>query len=259
MKKRLKSNLYGGTKFQVMENRRTDEELLKLFNIKDCCITLSRISVTSLKSGNGEPIAIKRPSKTKANVNHHSGGAETVHEVLNPSKKFKPNTRSNSKQNAIVCQPIVGNEEAEKVTNISNPPKSSMPNRTEKSTESKASSKPKASFKPKASSKSTALVRRPTPKSCDTVDLGEVVLVKIRGWCDWPAVVDAINGKSIGVTFFGDNTTYKTNIRNVFKFHASFETIKSNLERLKNPLFKKAISEAEIVLGVPSASSILNR
>lgn len=88
------------------------------------------------------------------------------------------------------------------------------------------------------------------------VSVGDVVLCKMRGFCPWPAYVTKLEGKSIFVEFFGDRTTQKTTITNLFSFQDSKDIILANIMRLKNPLFKKAVREAELVMGISEEYSI---
>lgn len=113
---------------------------------------------------------------------------------------------------------------------------------------------------PKVTKKSTAIVKaQPIAKltPCCSVELGEVVLCKMRGFCEWPAIVTEIKDNMIHVEFFGDYTTHKAAINgNFFKFKESYDAIKFNLLYKKKPLYSKAVAEAEISLGVPFAKSI---
>lgn len=109
--------------------------------------------------------------------------------------------------------------------------------------------------------KSTAIVSLrsiPKPKPLDVVEIGEVVLCKIRGYCEWPAMVTGYEKQLIVIKFFGDHTTYKTAIHNFFSFKDSHETIAHNLRSRKTPLFAKSIREAEIFLGIPECNSIVS-
>lgn len=114
----------------------------------------------------------------------------------------------------------------------------------------------------KKTNKSRALVRSKTiskPKACESVINHEVVLVKIKGFCEWPAIVTGIENKLISIKFFGDQTTRKISLKNVFKFEDSHETILNNLRMKKTPLYAKSVQEAEKMLGVPPEKPILNQ
>lgn len=78
----------------------------------------------------------------------------------------------------------------------------------------------------------------------------------MRGFAEWPCVVTEIVGNLIKIKFFGDQTTHKTTINNFFDFKESSEVIKCNASRLKSPLYKKAVQEAEIALGIPRHLSL---
>lgn len=107
-----------------------------------------------------------------------------------------------------------------------------------------------------SSKKTKTLVRR-EPKSklkpipCEQVGIGEIVLCKMKNWCEWPAVVTRIDGNLISIRFFGDGSTQKMSIIHFFKFVESNEVIKQNLLNRKTPLYAKAIKEAERALKVP--------
>lgn len=81
----------------------------------------------------------------------------------------------------------------------------------------------------------------------------------MNGYCAWPARVIAIDKNQkfdIHVQFFGDNTTHKTTIIHIFGFSNSAEVILSNLKGRKNPLYAKAIKEAELCLGISCERSL---
>lgn len=103
--------------------------------------------------------------------------------------------------------------------------------------------------------------RRPKkPIPCKRVDINDVVLFKMRGFCEWPARVIAIEKNIVEVKFFGDYTTQKSVLgENIFKFEDSMEIILFNLKNRQTAAYGKAIREAEILLGVPEQHSILNK
>lgn len=100
---------------------------------------------------------------------------------------------------------------------------------------------------------------KPKLKPVENVQLGEVVLCKMRGFSEWPARVTGCGGTLIDVQFFGDNTTHKAAIHNFYKFEESADIIIANLQRLKSPLYRKSIREAEMALGILLPHSITNR
>lgn len=113
--------------------------------------------------------------------------------------------------------------------------------------------------KSKKGSSSKALVRRkPIPIPMKSVIVGQILLCKMRGWSEWPCVVTDIKENLIQVTFFGDKTTHHTNIAHLFDFKESREIIRCNLQRLKSPLYKKSIREAELALGISPELSVLS-
>ncbi|XP_031625310.1 uncharacterized protein LOC116341966 [Contarinia nasturtii] len=97
------------------------------------------------------------------------------------------------------------------------------------------------------------------PKHAEVVQIDEVVLCKMRGFCHWPCRIIELNEELVNVRFFGDNTTYKTTIKNIFKFEDCADIILSNLKGRKNQLYSKSVQEAELVLGVPSKNSIMKQ
>lgn len=99
----------------------------------------------------------------------------------------------------------------------------------------------------KSGKKSQALIKSNSikPKPLDCIQIGQVVLCKLRGYCEWPALVNSITGDSINVTFFGDNTTARTTIKNCYSFADSAEFIMNLIKKKKNPLFAKSVREAE--------------
>lgn len=118
--------------------------------------------------------------------------------------------------------------------------------------------KPKIEIKNKTA-KSKALVRTTSkPMPCKSVDIGEVILCKMRGFPEWPAFVTGFDRNLACIQFFGDQTTHKAAPKNFYKFRDSFQLMALHLHTKKNPLYIKAVREAETVLGVPSHASVLN-
>lgn len=108
--------------------------------------------------------------------------------------------------------------------------------------------------------KSKAVVRANSkPKPCEHVDEGDIVLCKMRGFSAWPAMIRKVEQNSVFVEFFGDHTTQKTMLKNLYLFHESHSEIISNLKRLKNPMYSKAIREAERALQIPDELSIFTK
>lgn len=96
-------------------------------------------------------------------------------------------------------------------------------------------------------------------KPCDGVEEGKIVLCKIRGYCHWPAVVTGIENNLISIEFFGDKTTQKTSLTNLYSFEDSHDIILNNLRTKKTLLYSKAVCEAECVSRVPPEKSLLNQ
>lgn len=90
------------------------------------------------------------------------------------------------------------------------------------------------------------------------VELGEIILVKMRGFPEWPARIIEINENLIRVQFFGDQTTWTTTLKNTYSFQKSANIIINNLRGRKNMLYSKAVKESEVALGIPDQKSILN-
>lgn len=96
-------------------------------------------------------------------------------------------------------------------------------------------------------------------KPCENVKIGEVLLCKMRGYCEWPCLVTGFEKNPIEIEFFGDHTSHKAAISNFFSFVNNSDNIISNLKPKKNTLYRKSVIEAEMLMGVPSEESILNR
>lgn len=110
--------------------------------------------------------------------------------------------------------------------------------------------------------KSKEIVRfKPTskPKPCERVEIGEIVLCKMRGYCEWPASVTELQKNVVHIEFFGDHTTHKSTLGNIYKFEESHDLILANLKMKKTPQYSKAVREAESVLGIPFEKSIMNQ
>lgn len=64
--------------------------------------------------------------------------------------------------------------------------------------------------------KNTAIVSlAKKAKQCESVQMGDVILCKIRGYAEWPCFVTGLDGNSVDVKFFGDNTTFS---KKLFRF-----------------------------------------
>lgn len=101
--------------------------------------------------------------------------------------------------------------------------------------------------------------RMPIATPCDQVVIGQVILCKMRGYCEWPAKVTGFDSTLICIEFYGDHTTHKSTLCNCFKFEQSHEIIIANLKSKKTPLYKKSVLEAERELNIPPELSIINK
>lgn len=110
----------------------------------------------------------------------------------------------------------------------------------------------------KTKSRAVAISKASKPQHANSVEVDEIVLVKIRGWSEWPAIVTALRNEKIHVKFFGDGKTFETKIVNVYKFADCHELILSNMKKGKMTFYKKAVSEAEVYAGIPQSQSITN-
>lgn len=73
--------------------------------------------------------------------------------------------------------------------------------------------------KTKKAKQSRALVRtKEKLRPAQHVDINEIIVCKMKGYPPWTAKVIQIENCLILVEFFGDRTTYKTSIKNIFKF-----------------------------------------
>lgn len=99
-------------------------------------------------------------------------------------------------------------------------------------------------------------IKKPLP--AESVEVGEVVLCKMKGYPEWPGFVEIIDNKGIHIRFFGDNTTTHTNIKNIYKFVDSTGVILHNLRTKKKPSYAKAVKEAEMMLNISPEKSLFN-
>lgn len=118
---------------------------------------------------------------------------------------------------------------------------------------------PQKKIKKATTKKQLVIYKGPKAMPCKSVKIGDVVLCKMRGFCRWPAHVTDMVGNSIFVEFFGDKTTQKSKLENLFSFNDSSEDILENLKCKKDPLFSKAVKEAEGTLKIPKTHSIFNK
>lgn len=91
------------------------------------------------------------------------------------------------------------------------------------------------------------------------VEINDIVLCKMRGYCLWPAMVTGVKNGLVSIQFFGDHTNHTAAMKNFFKFENSSEFILTLLQGRKNPLLAKSIREAELALEIPIKYSLLNR
>lgn len=116
--------------------------------------------------------------------------------------------------------------------------------------------------KGKKNKKNNALVKPRSiikPKPCERVEIGQIVLCKMRGFAEWPALVIDIHNNLITIQFFGDNTTHKAALNNFFKFEDCHDIILNHIRTKKTPLYTKSVLEAERVLGIPTEKSLINQ
>lgn len=207
---------------------KSDDEILNEFNNKPCQVNLtqtvySKIGMTcSASSSDGTPLSCKivqDQSNTFTVTLKRLRNDNSSVELVHESKKPK----------IAAITPDSKRKEKEK-----------KPNETKKS-------------------KSRAIVRsvsKPTP--CNEVKKGEIVLCKMKGFPEWPAYVTGFVKNLIAIQF-GDGTTHKAAVKNFYKFSDSQELILLHLNTKKNPLYSKAVKEAENALGVTPNLSIFNR
>lgn len=119
-------------------------------------------------------------------------------------------------------------------------------------------SKPKGRVEKKAKKLVSARPKNKI-KPCESVSDGQIVLCKMRGYSEWPAIVTGISGNVIAVEFFGDHTIQNTTIKNIFPIENAAELMLSHLKTHKTPLYSKSVQEAEKALGIPQELSILRR
>lgn len=120
-----------------------------------------------------------------------------------------------------------------------------------------------ASKKERRSNRKTKALVKPRsifkPKPCERLEMGQIVLCKMRGFCEWPGIVTGFQKNLVTIEFFGDHTSHKAAMNNFFNFEDSYDVILNNLRTKKTPSYAKSIQEAEYALGIPMEKSILNR
>lgn len=77
------------------------------------------------------------------------------------------------------------------------------------------------------------------------LSLHAICWVKIRGFMDWPGVIEGQNGGKYKIHFFGDYTTGLVGRAKIANFFEGFSLFQDNFDK---PLLKKAIEEACICL-----------
>lgn len=108
--------------------------------------------------------------------------------------------------------------------------------------------------------KTEALVRSTLkPIQCESVEMGEVIVCKMRGYPEWPAIVTGFDKNLAHIQFFGDRTTHKAAVKNFYRFRDSGDMMVSYMRKTKNPLYVKAVEEAEVCLGIPPYASIVRK
>lgn len=114
----------------------------------------------------------------------------------------------------------------------------------------------------KGKKKSNKLVKRQPiskPQLCDSIEMGQVVLCKMRGHSAWPAKVIGFVNDRVTVEFYGDHTYIDSSRANIYSFEGSSDLLLANLRTKKTELYRKSVREAEIALSVPLEYSIVNQ
>lgn len=117
----------------------------------------------------------------------------------------------------------------------------------------------KKSHPKKASSKQLVKVKKAKTVPVKTAHQGEILLVKMRGFCEWPGRVEQVNGNVFHIKFFGDGTICTTTSKNMFSFKDNHDIVLCNLRGRKKLTYAKAVKEAELSLGIPADMSIFNK
>lgn len=104
-----------------------------------------------------------------------------------------------------------------------------------------------------ARSQASAIVKLNQLKTVgkEYIQIGVVILCKMKGFCPWPARVISIENTKITVQFFGGKKqTHITTVKNIFNFTDSLALIDGYIKGRKSPDYAKAVREAEISVGL---------
>lgn len=94
--------------------------------------------------------------------------------------------------------------------------------------------------------------------SRDELVLDQVVLAKMKSYQPWPAILKTFRPSCVEVHFFGDETTGTVPYDGIGFFENNIQLIISNLRKNIRG-YEKAVRTAELLLGVNSELSILNK
>lgn len=208
-----------------------------MFNVINYCLSASQELHSIATNKNGEPHRLENNKETNSLVN----STESVSLVCDFEKEgpsMLAVKRKRDSQRSIPAKPLL----RERKMHV---------NQELKSKTRKMADKPL-----------TVVVQRPKcmPSPCKSVELNEILLFKLSGFCEWPCFVTRIESGMIHIEFFGDHTIQKSKIgTKFFKFQESYELILFNLRKRKTQLYQKSVREAEIALGIDEHISILNR
>lgn len=221
-------------------------------------------------------ISVSSKSIKRSNIRSGSRTIENSGDTLNSNRKrlnvktndvtIKRNAKGSS-TNEKTTVGGTGSNDRENLIDISTAQKTTNLNLRSKRKRSaddstdEISSKNKNQNKRKKGNASKAIVRVNAllPQPCTDVQIGEIVLCKMRGFPAWPARVTSIDANIINVTYFGDNTTWKTAIIHLYPFNLSHSEIILNIKKRKDPLYAKSVHEAEHALKIPKKYSIFNK
>lgn len=241
------------------------------FGVKPCYVKLTsenfsqmkmKYSVTSTEQGvscqvtqeNSNTFCVKIKRKCNNDNSTHSSSSEgPKHEcdrILRSRNNIHKNENKNIKRKSVDVDDAVSTH-----LNPSKKPKLEWDRilRPRNDTSKNANEAPKKKKSCKAVIKST--YKKPVPRKI--INSGDVILCKMRGFCEWPAIITKIENKSITVEFLGNHTTTKTTSSNIYDMVESVDAVVFNIKSRKSPLYRKAVQEAERLLGIPPKNSML--
>lgn len=95
------------------------------------------------------------------------------------------------------------------------------------------------------------------------LEIGTIVLAKMRSYRPWPAVILNSNGRTVfWVRFFGKGSHGSVKKIDCVPFNKSIECVLEFLKAMSSNShddYGRSVREAEIALGIPAENSLLNQ